>query len=330
MTPKSLRKIARSFALVTAAALPFMATTALQAQTWPDRSIRIVVATAPSTPPDIVSRVIGAELQRSEGWTVVIENKPGAMMTIGARDVAQAPSDGYSIFAPSMAITAAGALLPNSPVDMIRDFTPVVKASISYNVLVTKPTLPVTSMKELVDLLKKSPGRLNFASGGFGTPAHLVGELFKLEAKVEATHVPYQQLPQALQDVMGGSNDFMFVTTLPVVDLVGNGNLKALAVTSSKPLPAFKGVPTVAEQGFPQLAVEDWVGYVMRQGTPPEVVAKVNAAMNKALQSPAVRETLQRIGAEAQGGTAADFGVFLQAQVRQWEGVVKSANIKMP
>jgi tripartite-type tricarboxylate transporter receptor subunit TctC len=127
--------------------------------------------------------------------------------------------------------------------------------------------------------LKKSPGKLNFASGGFGTPAHLVGELFKLEAKVEATHVPYQQLPQALQDVMGGSNDFMFVTTLPVVDLVGNGNLKALAVTSSKPLPAFKGVPTVAEQGFPQLAVEDWVGYVMRQGTPPEVVAKVNAAI---------------------------------------------------
>lgn len=299
------------------------------AQNWPDKPIRIVVPSAPSTPPDLVSRIIAAELQKNEGWTVVIENKPGGVQTIAARDVATAPADGYSIFAPSMVIAAAGALMPTSQIDMQRDFAPVVKASISYNVLVTKPSLEAKSMSELVALAKKNPGKLNFASGGFGTPAHLIGELFKVEAKVDATHVPYQLFPQALQDMLSGVNDYMFVTSLPVVDLVATGKLRALAVTSGKPLATFPGVPTVAEQGFPQLAVEDWVGFVMRQGTSKDIVQKFNAAVNKALQSTAVREALGRIGGEARGGTPEEFGTFLQAQVRQWDNVVKTAQIKM-
>jgi len=329
MTPKSLRKIARTLALLSAATLPFMAPGALQAQTWPDRTIRIVVGTAPSTPTDIVSRIIAGELQKSEGWTVIIENKPGAVNTLGARDVAQAPADGYSIFAASMPITAAGALLPNSQVDMVRDFAPIIKATVSYNALVTKPTLQVNSMKELVEMMKKNPGKMNYSSGGYGTPAHLVGELFKLETKVDVAHVPYQMIPQAIQDLMGGVNDYMFITTLPVVELVAAGKLKALAVTAPKPLPSFKDVPSVVDQGFPALAVADWVGFLMRQGTSPEIVNRVNAAMNKAIANPAVHETLERIGAEVQGGTPAEFGAFVKAQVAQWEGVVKQANIKM-
>jgi tripartite-type tricarboxylate transporter receptor subunit TctC len=243
--------------------------------------------------------------------------------------VAQAPADGYSIFAASMPITAAGALLPNSQVDMVRDFAPIIKATVSYNALVTKPTLQVNSMKELVEMMKKNPGKMNYSSGGYGTPAHLVGELFKLETKVDVAHVPYQMIPQAIQDLIGGVNDYMFITTLPVVELVAAGKLKALAVTAPKPLASFKGVPSVVDQGYPALAVADWVGFLMRQGTSPEIVNKVNAAMNKAIANPAVRETLERIGAEVQGGTPADFGAFVKAQVAQWEGVVKQANIKM-
>ena len=299
------------------------------AQNWPDKPIRIVVPSAPSTPPDLVSRIIAAELQKNEGWNVIVENKPGGVQTIAARDVAQAPADGYSVFAPSMVIAAAGALMPNSQIDMQRDFAPIIKASISFNVLVTKPSLEAKSMSELVALAKKNPGKLNFASGGFGTPAHLIGELFKVEAKVDATHVPYQLFPQALQDMLSGVNDYMFVTTLPVVDLVATGKLRAIAVTSNKPLAAFKGVPTVAEQGFPQLAVEDWVGFVMRRGTSNDILLKFNAAVNKALKSDTVRESLARIGGEARGGTAEEFGSFLQAQVRQWDNVVKTAQIKM-
>lgn len=299
------------------------------AQSWPERPIRIVVPSAPSTPPDLVSRIIAAELQKNEGWTVIIENKPGGVQTIAARDVAQAPADGYSVFAPSMVIAAAGALMPNSQIDMQRDFAPIVKASISYNVLVTKPSLEAKSMSELIELARKNPGKLNFASGGFGTPAHLIGEMFKLEAKVQATHVPYQLFPQALQDMLSGVNDYMFVTTLPVVDLVATGKLRALAVTSNKELDAFKGVPTVAQQGFPQLAVEDWVGFVMRRGTSNDVLSKFNTAVNKALASPTVREALGRIGGEARGGTPDEFASFLQAQIRQWDNVVKTAQIKM-
>ena len=311
------------------AATAILTTTAGQAQSWPDKPIRIVVPSAPSTPPDLVSRIIAAELQKNEGWSVIIENKPGGVQTIAARDVAQAPADGYSVFAPSMVIAAAGALMPSSQVDMQRDFSPIIKASISYNVLVTKPSLEAKSMSELVALAKKNPGKLNFASGGFGTPAHLIGELFKVEAKVDATHVPYQLFPQALQDMLSGVNDYMFVTTLPVVDLVATGKLRALAVTSGKPLAAFPGVPTVAEQGFPQLAVEDWVGFVMRRGTSNDIIQKFNAAVNRALKSDAVREGLSRIGGEARGGTPEEFGSFLQAQVRQWDNVVKTAQIKM-
>jgi tripartite-type tricarboxylate transporter receptor subunit TctC len=306
-----------------------LACSASQAQTYPERAIRIVVGTTPGTPTDIVSRIIASELQKTEMWTVVVENKVGAINTIGARDVVQAPADGYSIFAASMPITASGALLAGSPVDMLRDFSPVIKASVSYNVLVTKPKLAVNSMKELVELLKKNPGKLNYSSGGHGTPAHLVGELFKLQAQVDAAHVPYQQLPQAIQDLIGGINDYMFVTTLPVVDLVANGNLKALAVTSPKPLDSFKGVPSVVDEGFPELAVTDWVGFLMRQGTPPQIIERVNVAVNKALQSPSVREALQRIGADVEGGSSADFGTFVAGQVKQWEGVVRRANIKM-
>ena len=320
----------KAFLYRSLAAIGLIATApSAMAQNWPDRPIRIVVPSAPSTPPDLVSRIIAAELQKNEGWTVVIENKPGGVQTIAARDVATAPADGYSVFAPSMVIAAAGALMPASQIDMQRDFAPIIKASISYNVLVTKPALEAKSMSELVALAKKNPGKLNFASGGFGTPAHLIGELFKVEAKVDATHVPYQLFPQALQDMLSGVNDYMFVTTLPVVDLVATGKLRALAVTSGKPLAAFPGVPTVAEQGFPQLAVEDWVGFVMRQGTSKDVIQKFNAAVNKALQSSAVREGLARIGGEARGGTPEEFGTFLQAQVRQWDIVVKTAQIKM-
>ena len=311
------------------AATAILTTTAGQAQSWPDKPIRIVVPSAPSTPPDLVSRIIAAELQKNEGWSVIIENKPGGVQTIAARDVAQAPADGYSVFAPSMVIAAAGALMPSSQVDMQRDFVPIIKASISYNVLVTKPSLEAKSMSELVALAKKNPGKLNFASGGFGTPAHLIGELFKVEAKVDATHVPYQLFPQALQDMLSGVNDYMFVTTLPVVDLVATGKLRALAVTSGKPLAAFPGVPTVAEQDFPQLAVEDWVGFVMRRGTSNDIIQKFNAAVNRALKSDAVREGLSRIGGEARGGTPEEFGSFLQAQIRQWDNVVKTAQIKM-
>lgn len=300
------------------------------AQSYPSKPIRIVVPSAPSTPPDLVSRIIAAELQQSEGWTVIVENKAGAVQTLAGRDVAQSAPDGYSIFAPSMVSAASRALMQNSPLDMQRDFAPIIKATVSYNVLVVSPRVEAKSMAELVALAQKNPGKLNYSSGGFGTPAHLVGELFKLDRKVDAVHVPYQQFPQAIQDLLSSVNDYMFVTTLPVTQLVATGKLRALAVTSPKRLDAFPGVATIGELGFPQLAIEDWVGFVMPKNTPEAIVSRMNVAMNRALQKPEVREQLTRIGAEVSGGTQAEFATFLASEIKRWDATVREANITLP
>ena len=214
-----------------------------RAQSFPSKVIRIVVPTTAGTPPDIISRVIASELSESEGWTVVVENRPGALQTIGMGDVLTQPADGYSIFAMSVGVMATPALLPEMGLRPDADFAPVIKVSTSYNVLVVNPAVQAKSVSELVALLKSQPDKLTFSSAGFGTPSHLIGEMFKLQTGVRATHVPYQQFPQAIGDLLGGVNQYMFVTMLPVVDLVNSGKLRALAVTGSKRVPALKMSP---------------------------------------------------------------------------------------
>lgn len=299
------------------------------AQAFPSNVIRIVVPTAPSTPPDIISRVVAAALTESEGWRVIVENKPGAVMTIAGTEVLKQPADGYSLYALSLPASAAPAFLPNMPFRLEADFAPVIKISTSYNVLVANLAVPAKSVSELVALLKSQPDKLTFSSGGFGTPAHLIGEMFKLQTGVKATHVPYQQFPQAIGDLLNGTNQYMFITMLPVVDLINSGKLRALAVTGPKRIAALKDVPTIVEEGFPNLVVEDWVGLSAKAGTPPEVVARLNAAINKALGTPKVREAFARVGAEPAGGTPDDFGNLVKSQVAYWDKVVKDSGIKM-
>jgi tripartite-type tricarboxylate transporter receptor subunit TctC len=302
---------------------------AAQQQSFPSGTIRFVAPNSASTPPDIISRIVAKELSEAEGWRVIVENRPGGVTTIAANDVLAQPADGRSLYAMSVPSAAAPSLVPNISYRFDTDFEPVIKASVSYNVLVVNPSVPANTVAELVALLKSQPDKLTFSSGGFGTPAHLIGEQFKLQAGVQAQHVPYQQFPQAIGDLLNGTNTFQFIAMLPVIDLIQTGKLRALAVTGPKRVPALSEVPTIVEAGFPSLVVEDWTGFAVKRGTPKEVVAQLNAAINKALLKPSVREAFAKLGAETAGGTPDHYGRLVNEQVAHWKKIVTDANIKL-
>ena len=330
MIRRNFRPLGRPLATALLAASIAALNSQTSAQTYPSNTIRILVPTSAGTPPDIISRIIATDVSESEGWKMIIENRPGAVQTIAGAEVLKQPADGYTLYALSVPVSAAPALLPNIPFKLDADFVPVIKISASYNVLVVNPSVPAKSVAELVALLKSQPDKLNFSSGGFGTPAHLIGEMFKVHNSVQAAHVPYQQFPQAIADLLNGTNHYMFVTTLPVVDLIAAGKLRALAVTGPKRVVALKEVPTIVEQGFPNLVVEDWIGLTAKTGTPNEIIVKLNSAINRSLAKPKVREALAKLGAEPAGGSPTEFGTLLNTQIAHWGRVVKEAGIKMP
>jgi len=322
-------RMRRSIVLLAAALCAFCLTPRAQAQSYPSRAIRIIVPASVSTPPDIVSRIVANALNESGGWSVVVENRPGAVQTLGAGEVLKQPADGYTILAVGVPLSAAQTLVPNISFHVDSDFAPIVQLTASGNVLVVNPSVPANSVAELVKYLKDNPGKVTYSSGGFGTPAHLIGELFKLQTGVRATHVPYNDFPRAITDLLQGVNAYQFITVLPVVGFIKAGQLRALAVTSPKRVPALPEVPTIAEAGYPGLTSGDWVGFSAKAGTPPDVIARVNDAVNKVLKTEKVRDALEKIGSEPAGGTPAEFGDLVKAQVALWAKVVNDAGLKL-
>lgn len=298
-------------------------------QSYPSKPIRIVVPTPAGAPPDVLARIIGNAIAEAEGWTVVVENKPGAAMTLGAADVLRQPADGYSLLSVTAPIAAAPALLPSAKLQVEIDFAPVIKIGTTYNVLVVNPATPVRTLAEFIDYLKKSPGKYTFSSGGYGTPAHLLGELFKLETGVQTVHVPYRGNTQTIPDLMSGINTYQFITAVAVVQLIKSGKLRSLVAMSHKRVPALPDVPTIVEAGYPKLASEDWAGILVKSGTPAPAIARLNAAINKALKTEKVREALAKVGTDVGGGTPEVFGKLVNDEVKHWAKVIKDANIKI-
>jgi tripartite-type tricarboxylate transporter receptor subunit TctC len=326
MMQQSLRCLCLGLSMLT---LGVVAASQAGAQTYPSGMIRMVVPGAAGTPPDIMARIVANELGENESWRVLVENKPGAITTIGLTEVLKQPADGHTLVCVALSASAAPALLPNLNFRVDADFIPVIKLASAHHILVVTPSVPAKSLPEFVALLKSRPNTMTFSSGGFGVPAHLAGEMFKLQTGVQATHVPYQGLAKAIPDLMNGTNQFQFITPMPVLQLIAEGKLRALAVTGPTRFPALKDVPTVGEAGFPDLIIQDWFGILVKTGTSSDIVARLNSAMNKVLAKPRVREAIEKMAAEPAGGTPAEFGQFFGSQLAHWSKIVRDSGIKM-
>jgi tripartite-type tricarboxylate transporter receptor subunit TctC len=302
---------------------------AVQAQSYPSKPIRLIVAFAAGGNTDVVARVIAPKLGELLGQQVVVENRPGGGTVIGTEALARSAPDGHTIMLTGFDFTIAPSLYSKLPYDPQRDFAPIALIASYPMALVASPSLPAQSVKDVIALAKASPGRINYASAGNGSPGHLSGELLKGLAGVELTHIPYKGTGAALTDLMAGQVQLIFTGYPAVSSFVQNGRLKLLAVTGTKRDPALPTVPTVAEGGVPGYEVVSWLGFIAPAGVPRATVDRLNTEIARALQSPEVRERLAVMGGELGASTPEAFGKLLRDESSKWARVVQGANIKI-
>jgi tripartite-type tricarboxylate transporter receptor subunit TctC len=298
------------------------------AASFPDRPVRLLVPFAAGGPPDVASRIVAAYLSDHLG-TVVVENKVGAFGTIAAKAVLSAPPDGYTLLAATSGVLSITPhLYPQAGIDPIRDFAPIALISTTPLVLAVNKSVPVHSVKELVDYAKTHPGKLNYGAV-IGTPPHLSGEMFKLLAGVDIVFVPYKSAHQATTDVVAGQMNVTFEGTTGILPFVKNGQVRALAVTSPKRLSEIPEVPTMIEAGISGMPPDAWQGLVAPTGTSAAVIARINAAVNAGLTTPAVENKIAGLGGTARPMSVQDFAAFVAAQYRRWGDVLRATHIKL-
>jgi tripartite-type tricarboxylate transporter receptor subunit TctC len=297
---------------------------------YPTRPVMLVVAFTPGGPSDVLARIVGKKMEDVLGQPVVIENRPGGGGNIAADSVAHATPDGYTLLMGNNSILATNeSLFKQLSYSPQKDFAPIMLIGTQANILVVNPQVPALSLKELIALCKAQPGKINFASSGYGAAAHLAGELFKAEAKVDIVHVPYKGAAPALQDVIGGHDQMMFATAASVLGHIKIGKVRALAVTTLKRTSAMPELPTMDEAGLKGFDASTWHGLVAPAGTPPEVIAKLHMAATAALQDKGVKESLDRLGVDIVGGTPAEFKAYIAAEIPKWTAIVKASGAKV-
>jgi tripartite-type tricarboxylate transporter receptor subunit TctC len=302
-----------------------------QAQDYPSRPVRMVVGFPPGGGTDVVARILAPRLSELLGQPLVIDNRPGATGTVAAGQVAKSAPDGYTIMMGHVSVNAiAPALFSNLSYDVIKDFAPVAIAAAVPHFVVVHPSLPVSSLRELVAYLKQQPGKLSFPSAGNGSMPHLAGEIFKSLAAVQVVHVPYKGSGQSMQDLLGGQHLVAFDTMAASSPHVRSGKLRALAVSSATRVQSFPEVPTAVEAGLPGYVVITWYGVFAPAGTPPAIVNRLHADTVKAMQTPDTRSKLEGIGAD---GTVSrspeEFAALVRADTVRYAKIVKDIGLKI-
>ena len=304
-----------------------LATPAL-AQDFPTRPVRMLVTWPPGGTTDILARQFQPRLAALLGQPVVVENRGGASGAIGAAEMARMNTDGHAFGMVTSTVISA-ALLTRQPYDPVRDLAPIINLARVANILVVHPSLPVRNVPELIALARAQPGRLTFGSPGIGSAVHISGEMFKLSAQVDMVHAPYRGGGPALADLVSGHIQLMFGNASSTLPFVRDGSLRAIAVTSATRAPYLPNVPTVAEQGLPGFAIEEWYACLGPAGMNPRAVERINAAFNTVIAEPAERARLLEMGAEVVGGTPEEFGRFYRAEVEKIAAVVRDARIRV-
>ena len=318
---RGLRAIAKAMAGIAAGLLVGLSTA--QAA-YPDKPIRIVVPFSPGGGADLIARTLSVDLAKELGQPVIVDNKPGAGTVIGSDYVAKSPPDGYTLLLSSIAHSVNPSLAEKLPYSTEKDFAPVVMLVRSPNVLVVRADSPYKSVKDIIEAARANPGKLTYASPGNGTSSHLAGALFEELGKVQLRHIPYKGSAPALTDLLGGQTDILFGTSGSVGSFIESGKLRALAVTSAAHSTAYPKVPTMVEAGVPGYVTEGWYGLHAPAGTPPAVIARLNAAARKASATDFFKSKLVGDGMVVETGTPGEYEDYVRAEIARWSRLVKA------
>jgi tripartite-type tricarboxylate transporter receptor subunit TctC len=316
---------AAGFAVLAAAWLGLVPLAAAQAQGYPSGPIKIIVPFTPGSATDILARTVGERLSAAYGQPVLVENRPGAGGTIGANIVAKAAPDGLTLVVVSTGHVVNHVLYPEIPYDTIKDFAGVAPLASLPSVLIASQALGVNTVKELVAAAKAKPGTFNFGTAGVGSAAHINSQKFNVAAGIDAVHVPFKGTPEILGETMGGRIQFAWVPLVSSVGPLRDGKLSALAVSTTARSPTLPNVPTIAEAGYPGGEFNFWVGMLAPAQTPRDIIAKLNADINRAMQTPELKQRLANLGADAMPMTPDQFDAFLKDEFVTLGNVMRGA-----
>ncbi len=297
---------------------------------YPSRPVTIVVGFPPGGASDILARIIADKLGSLLGQPVVVDNRPGAGGNVAGEVVAHAAPDGHTLLLGNNAILATNASLYSKiNFDPVKDFTPISLIGTQANVLVVNNDVPAHSLAELIALAKAKPGKLNFASSGYGLAAHLAGELFKAQAHIDIVHVPYKGSAPALEDVISGQDQMMFATTSGVMGFLKNGQVRALAVTTLKRTAILPDIPTMDEAGLPGFEAATWHGLVAPAGTPPDIIGTLHRAIVETLKDTGVQQKLAALGVDIAPDSPDQFAAYIKSEIPKWAAIIKASGAKL-